>query len=324
MNIISFVHLVLLMSRILTVTFNPCIDKSTTVPALAPEKKLRCAQPVFEPGGGGLNVARAIKKLGGDATALYTSGGHSGRFLQSLVAAEGIRAEIVEIKNPTRENLIVLESSSNQQYRFGMPGPEISNAEGQQILEAIRKNADAAYVVVSGSLTAGVPETVFTEIAAITKKNGTRLVVDTSGPALEHAARAGVFLLKPNLGELSTLAGKEHIEEDDVDDVARSIIARGHCEVVVVSMGAGGAQMITATEVFRAVPPVVRRRSTVGAGDSMVAGLILCLSRGGSLKEALTYGVASGTAATMNPGTELCKKEDVEKLLSVMQKTSNR
>lgn len=311
------------MSRILTVTFNPCIDKSTTVPALAPEKKLSCGNPVFEPGGGGLNVARAIKKLGGDATALYMFGGHSGRFLQHLMDAEGIRGEAVEIKNATRENLIVLDSSTNQQYRFGMPGPEISRDELQKMLDLIRKHKDAQYVVVSGSLTPGVPETIFADIAAITKKNGSRLVVDTSGKALEHAAYAGVYLLKPNLGELSAMAGKEQIEEEDVDDLARSIIAKGQCEMVVVSMGAGGAQMITAKEVYRAVPPVVRRRSTVGAGDSMVAGLILCLSRGASLKEALCYGVASGTAATMNPGTELCKKEDVEKLLAIMQKKPN-
>lgn len=313
-------QLALRMSRILTVTFNPCIDKSTTVPALAPEKKLACSQPVFEPGGGGLNVARAIKKLGGDAIAVFTFGGHSGRFLQNLVAAEGIRGEAVEIKNATRENLIVLDTSTNQQYRFGMPGPEISGAELQQLLDLIRQHKEAEYVVVSGSLTHGVPDSIFGDIAAITKKNGARLVVDTSGKALEHAAYAGVFLLKPNLGELSALAGKEQVDEDDVDDLARSIIAKGHCEIVVVSMGAGGAQMITAKEVYRAVPPVVKRRSTVGAGDSMVAGLILCLSRGASLKEALCYGVASGTAATMNPGTELCKKEDVEKLLAIMQK----
>ena len=308
------------MSRILTVTFNPCIDKSTTVQGMAPEKKLRCSQPVFEPGGGGLNVARAIKKLGGDATAVYTYGGHSGRFLKQLVAGEGISAEAVEISNPTRENLIVLDTTSNQQFRFGMPGPEVLAAELSRVLEVIEKDREARYVIVSGSLTAGVPESVFADISAISRKNGSRLIVDTSGSALCAAAQAGVFLLKPNLGELSALAGKEEIHEEDVDDVARSIIAKGHCEVVVVSLGAGGAMMITEKDVFRAVPPVVKRKSTVGAGDSMVAGMVLCLSRGSSLKEALCYGVASGTAATMNPGTELCKKEDVEKLLAIMQK----
>src|SRR5687768_2905831 len=140
------------MSRILTVTFNPCIDKSTTVRGLAPEKKLRCSQPVFEPGGGGLNVARAIKKLGGDATAVYTYGGHSGKFLRQLVAAEGISEEAVEIRNPTRENLIVLDTTSNQQFRFGMPGPEVLSTELSRVLEVIEKDRDARYVIVSGSL----------------------------------------------------------------------------------------------------------------------------------------------------------------------------
>lgn len=308
------------MPQIITVTFNPSIDKSTTISGLVPEKKLRCTQPVYEPGGGGLNVARAIKKLGGDATAIYTTGGHSGQFLKTLVEGEGIRAEAVPIKNATRENLIVLDTPTNQQYRFGMPGPRLDADELQKVLDVIARYKDAAYVIVSGSLTAGVPESVFGDIAAITKKSGARLVVDTSGSALNKATQAGVFLLKPNLGELSALAGKEEIHEEDVDDVARSIIAKGHCEIVVVSLGAGGAMLVTAKEVLHAVPPVVKRKSTVGAGDSMVAGLVLCLSRGSSLREALCYGVASGTAATMNPGTELCKKEDVEKLLAIMRR----
>jgi 6-phosphofructokinase 2 len=147
-----------------------------------------------------------------------------------------------------------------------------------------------------------------------------KLVVDTSGDALLQAAKEGVFLLKPNLGELSALAGKDEINAEQVDDLARDVINSGQCEMIIVSLGASGAMLVTKSEVLEVTPPVVKRKSTVGAGDSMVAGVVLSLARGRSLQEALEYGVACGTAATLNPGTELCRLEDVERLLRVIKK----
>lgn len=302
------------MSTILTVTFSPTIDKSTTIPALAPEKKLRCSTPKFEPGGGGINVARAIHKLGGTAKALYLSGGYSGKFLNELMKQEGVETEIVETAHHTRENLIVFDQSNGQQYRFGMPGSEVSEQEWRELLRRIEAS-DAQYIVASGSLPPGVPVDIFGRIASIAQKKKARLIVDTSGEALKHAVEVGVFLLKPNLGELSFLVGKEEVNHDFVDDVAREIIAKGAGEVVVVSLGSNGAMLVTKDQIFHAVPPVVKRLSTVGAGDSMVAGMVLSLFQNKSLEEVLRFGVACGTAATINPGTELCKKEDVERLL---------
>ena len=307
------------MGKILTITFNPSIDKSTTIPHLLPEKKLRCTEPVFEPGGGGLNVSRAIKKIGGQSTAIFTAGGHTGQFLENLVAAEGVRALAIPVEDYTRENLIVVDKSSNQQYRFGMPGPELKEAEWQACLEILNKEEEVEFIVASGSLPPGVPLDIYGRIAAIAHQKGAKLIVDTSGDALKHAVNEGVYLLKPNLGELSSLAGKAEIHAESVDDVAQEIIARGKCDVIVVSMGPSGAILVTRDEVFQVVPPAIRQRSTVGAGDSMVAGMVHCLATGGSLQDALKMGVACGTAATMNPGTELCRKEDVDKLLLLMR-----
>jgi 6-phosphofructokinase 2 len=308
------------MAAIVTVTLNPCIDKSTITPVLVPEKKLRCAKPKYEPGGGGLNVARAIKKLGGDALAIYPVGGHTGHYLKQLVAQDGIDSLVVPIRNNTRENMIVVDSSTNQQYRFGMPGPELDEAEWQECISLIEQQPDVEFIIVSGSLPPGVPLTIFSHFSALADKIGARLIVDTSGKALMQAAKEGVYLLKPNLAELSALAGKEEINAEQVDDLALEIINSGRCEVVIVSLGAAGAMLVTKNEVVQVVPPVVRQRSTVGAGDSMVAGVVLSLSRGKSLKEALQYGVACGTAATMNPGTELCRIQDVEKLLAIIKR----
>jgi 6-phosphofructokinase 2 len=307
------------MSKIVTITFSPCIDKSTSVPALIAEKKLKCTPPKLEPGGGGINVARAIKKLGGEATAIFPSGGYTGKFFNHLIEKENVPAVIIETANETRENIIVLDESSNNQYRFGMPGTKLSESEWKQILKAAETINDAEFIIASGSLPPGVPPDIYAQLAKITKTKNAKFIVDTSGDALKQAVDEGVYLLKPNLGELSSLAGKTTLQPEEVKDVARSIIAKGKCEVMVISMGAAGAMLVTKNSSEIITPPAVARKSTVGAGDSMVAGIVFYLSLGHSITEAVQYGVACGTAATMNPGTELCKKEDADKLYSLIR-----
>jgi 6-phosphofructokinase 2 len=310
------------MAKIITVTFNPTIDKSTSIAALMPERKLQCSEPRFEPGGGGINVARAIKKLGGEAVAIYPAGGYSGKFLNELMAREGVTVQPIETKSHTRENLIVFDKSTSLQYRFGMPGSEVLEEEWRQLLADI-ENSGAEYIIASGSLPPGMPTDIFGWIADIARKMNAKLVVDTSGEALKKAVDKGVFLLKPNLGELSSLVGKDEVSHESVDEIAKEIISRNCCQAIMVSLGSAGARLITKDEVIQVIPPVVKRLSTVGAGDSMVAGVILTLSRGMDLKEALKYGVACGTAATLNPGTELCKLEDVEKLYKIISTTAS-
>lgn len=307
------------MSTIVTVTFSPCIDKSTSIPALIPEKKLRCSAPKLEPGGGGINVARAIKKLGGEATAIFPSGGYTGKFFNHLIELEAVTSVIISTAAETRENIIVLDESNNQQYRFGMPGTELLESEWQHCLQAVEDIHDISYIIASGSLPPGVPLNVYAMLAKISKSKRARYIVDTSGAALAEAADEGVFLLKPNLGELSSLAGVKHIAPEEVAAIGRSFIASGKCEAMVVSMGAAGAMLITADRTEKITPPSVARRSTVGAGDSMVAGITYYLSMQKPLLEAARYGVACGTAATMNPGTELCNKEDVDQIYARIQ-----
>ena len=302
------------MSSIITITFSPCIDKSTSVPSLIPEKKLQCAAPKPEPGGGGINAARAIKKIGVEAIAVFPSGGYTGKFFNHLLEKENIPCVIIETTNETRENIIVLDESTNHQYRLGMPGTVLIEQEWKQCLKAVEELNDVEFIIASGSLPPGVPLNIHSQLAKIAKNKNAKLMVDTSGEPLKYAADEGVYLLKPNLGELSFLVGKKELQPGEVKDIARGIIVKGKCEVMVVSMGAAGAMLVTKdiAEIF--TPPPVKRKSTVGAGDSMVAGIIYFLSKGKSLVEAVKYGVACGTAATMNTGTELCRKEDADKL----------
>lgn len=308
------------MPSIVTITFSPCIDKSTSVPSLVPEKKLKCSPPKLEPGGGGINVARAIKKLGGEATAIFPSGGYTGKFFNHLLEKENIPAVIIESENETRENIIVLDESANSQYRFGMPGTGLSEKEWKQCLKAVEEMNDVEFIIASGSLPPGVPLDIYAQLAKIAKTRSAKFIVDTSGEPLKHAADEGVYLIKPNLGELSSLAGKNELQQEEIKNIAREIIAKGKCEVMVVSMGAAGAMLVTDELAEIVTAPPVLRKSTVGAGDSMVAGIVYFLTLGNSLVEALQYGVACGTAATMNAGTELCKKEDAERLYALIQK----
>jgi 6-phosphofructokinase 2 len=308
------------MSPIVTVTFSPCIDKSATVPELIPAKKLKCENLKLDPGGGGINVARAIKKLGGEATAVYPAGGYTGKAFIALLEREKIPVVTIDSKNETRENIIILEEKTNKQYRFNMPGTGLIEQEWKEIIRVVEMARGVEYIVASGSLPPGVPADIYARLAVIAKKKNSKLVVDTSGEALKHAADEGVYLLKPNLGELSSLAGSRYLQENEIEEAAKKVISKGNCEVLVVSMGDKGAMLFSRDRVKKVIPPNVEIKSTVGAGDSMVAGIVLALSKGKDLETALRYGVASGTAATLHPGTELCSREETERLFSLIQK----
>ncbi len=307
------------MKKIVTITLNPALDKSISVPELVPEKKLKATDGKTEPGGGGINVSRALHKLGMDSEAVYLSGGYTGDQFQSLLAAEGILSVALPIDGDTRENFIVVDTSNNKQYRFGMEGPGVKESEWMQALHHIQQKEGISYIIASGSVPPGVPATVFGKLAVIARQKNARLVVDTSGEALQEAVKQGVFLIKPNLGELSNLYGKEKLSEEEIVIAAQSIIRKGGCEMMAVSMGARGAMLVTANEQYYVKPPQVDSKSTVGAGDSMVAGMVYALCQNRPLSEVLAYGVAAGTAATLNAGTELCKKDDTERLFAQLK-----
>ena len=166
------------MSSIITLTLSPCIDKSASVPLLIPEKKLKCGAPRLEPGGGGLNVARAIKKLGGEAIAIFPAGGYTGKFLNHLMANENIPSIVIETKNETRENVIITETTTNNQYRFGMPGAELDEGEWRECLKKVQDIKQAEFIVFSGSLPPGVPPAIFRELSTIARDKQSKLIVD--------------------------------------------------------------------------------------------------------------------------------------------------
>lgn len=309
--------------NIVTLTLSPALDKSTEVEHLVPESKLRCAAMRVDAGGGGINVSKGIRRLGGISTAVFPAGGANGQRLRNILREAGIATEVIEIQDETRESFAVRETTTNHQYRFTPPGVALREVEAEACLVAVEK-LRPDILVASGSLPPGLPETYYERVAAFAKQIGAKFILDTSGAALQAAADEGLYLLKPNLGELSALAGVKKLEMNQVDDAALAIIEQGKCEVVVVSLGPRGALLVT-REGFEHVPaPTVEKRTTVGAGDSMVAGMVWALSEGLSFREMAQWGVACGTAATKGSGTELFQRDDAEQLLHWIQTYGER
>src|SRR6516162_1063904 len=302
------------MGTIVTLTMNPALDIATSTDRVVPTHKLRCAPPRYDPGGGGINVARAVHALGGDTAAIFPVGGPAGEMIHHLLDQEGVRHHPIAIAGFTRESLAVEDRQSGEQFRFILPGPKVSDADQERCLDQLSAAAAAAdFIVASGSLPLGVPEDFYSRVAGLAQKLGRRLVLDTSGAALKQAGH-GIYLLKPSLRELQDLAGAEIRTECEQEQAAREVIAQGRSEIVVLSLGAEGALLVTAEECERFAAIPVEARSTVGAGDSMLAGIVLGLSRALPLRKAVRFGLAAGAAALLGSGTELCRRSDVERL----------
>jgi 6-phosphofructokinase 2 len=254
---------------------------------------------------------------------LYPAGGLTGKRLQELLDDEGLNHRSFPIEGVNRESLVILEESTGRQYRFGMPGPQVQKKEWEQFLDglsAIEPSPD--YLVASGSLPPGVPADFYAQVARIGKNWRAKTIIDVSGEALEQALQERVYLIKPNVREFRELVGKDIKEESQIKAEAQKMVKSGRCEVLVISLGAAGALMVSEEISEHVLPPTVPIISKVGAGDSMVAGIVLSLARGNPLRESVLFGVAAGTAAVMTPGTELCRREDAERLFKGMVSAS--
>ncbi|MDQ3331761.1 MAG: 1-phosphofructokinase family hexose kinase [Planctomycetota bacterium] len=302
------------MFDVLTLTVNPCIDVSASVARVVPEDKLRCDAPRYDPGGGGINVARVVNVLGGRSLAVWTSGGITGDFLAKLLEAHRVENAAISVSGMTRQNVVIFEKATKLQYRFGMPGTPLSREEQLACGIAVGdRSRDYRVIVLSGSLP---PETPINFYRRLIDRLPTeaRVIVDTSGAALRESIGSGVFLIKPNRRELSQLTGCLIDDEASLSAAACELVRSGATQVVAASLGAEGVIVATADGARTIRCPDVPIQSKVGAGDSMVGGIATALSRGETVWNAVRYGVASGTATVMTPGTDLCRREDVERL----------
>jgi 6-phosphofructokinase 2 len=306
------------MKPIVTLTLNPSVDGASETDRIRPTHKIRTTGERYDPGGGGINVARVICALGGAALPVYFRGGPTGALLDELLAACAFAAHPIEIDDLTRISHAVFERETGLEYRFVPEGPTVSPTEWQSCLDALDA-LDFDYIVASGSRPAGMADACYRDVAAVASAKGARLVVDTSGPTLAATlSGGGVHLAKPSLGEFRALTGLALETPEAVEAEARRRVMDGVSDMLAITMGHEGAILATRGTTLRLTPPAVPVRSAVGAGDSFLGAMTLALARGDTPENAFRYGMAAGTAAVMTPGTELCDASDVARLYGAM------
>jgi 6-phosphofructokinase 2 len=302
---------------VVTLTLNPALDLSSEVEALIPDQKLRCTDPLLDPGGGGLNVSRAIAALGGESLALVAIGGLTGDRLAGLIRAEGVPFLALTAPGETRQSLTVTETTTGRQYRFMLPGPKWSEADQDRVFTLLRASArPGAWGVISGSQPPGVPVDFPARLARAMP--GLNVVLDTSGSALQEAVAHPIpdlAILRMDGEEAEGLAGQRLISRSDSADFAEGLVKQGVARMVIVARGADGSVLVDGTRRIFAKAAKVKVKSTVGAGDSFVAGLVLTLARGDGPEAALAMATASASAAVTTDATQLCRAEDVLRLL---------
>lgn len=312
------------MPHVLTLTLNPAVDVSTQVERVTPVHKLRCGVDVWHPGGGGINVARVAQRLGSTALAIYPQGGVIGEALHNLLQAEHLPLHAIPIGAQTRQNFSVHESSSGEDFRFVLPGPELSAAEWTACRTAFMDHlSGSTHAVISGSLPPGLSEHCYAQLCREAQAQGRRVILDASGPALRLALQAGVELVKPSLRELAELVGHPLRNEADWRAAAASLVEQHQATIVALSLGEQGALVVTRQHHWRARALPVTVRSTIGAGDSFLGGWLHGWKRQGSnrdtdtaaLQEAFRWAMATAASAVSSFGTALCDAAHVQSLL---------
>jgi 6-phosphofructokinase 2 len=305
------------MTHILTLTLNPALDCSAEAQHVEPVHKVRTFNEIYAPGGGGINVARAIVRLGGNATALYLAGGATGSFLGELLDKAGVAHEAVRIEGNTRISFNVFDRATAQDYRFVPEGPEVAAADIDRLLARVEAFAPG-WIVASGSLPRGADPDVYARMADLVAGSSS-LVLDTSGAALKASiARGGLALIKPSIGELESIGGKPLKRASEAEDAALALVKTGAAKMVAVTLGKDGGFLADGDGIYRVPAPKIEALSAVGAGDSFLAGMVQALSEGQTPRAAFRVGMAAGAAACLNIGTQLCHKADVDRLLAQM------
>jgi 6-phosphofructokinase 2 len=299
---------------ITTLTLNPAIDVACDADEVRHTQKTRTFNETLEPGGGGINVARALCGFHAPVHAIYLAGGASGRVLDGMLADRNIAREAIWIRGETRISLNVRERASGSEFRFVPEGPEVRESEWRHVLDRVAA-ADFDYLVASGSLPPGVPSGFYANVAAVAKTKGARFMLDTSGDELKAALSAGVFLVKPSSGELQEFAGQKLASHTELAGAAAAIVSAGQAELVAVTLGRDGSILVGRDDAHFLPAVEVEANSAVGAGDSFLAGMTYGLAAGHGHLEAFRMAAAAGASAVQSPGTDLCKTADIESLM---------
>jgi 6-phosphofructokinase 2 len=301
-------------ARVVTLTVNPAVDLSAQAASVQPGHKIRTFDERYDPGGGGINVARVVCELGGEAVALFASGGVTGRFVEEMLTQAKVPWQAIAVKGACRISVTVHDQSNGQEYRFVPRGPMLTASDCIEMLETLC-HIEADWVVASGSLPPGVPSDFYTKVAGIVASRRAKFALDTSGSALAATLGHGISLMKPSLSELEAIVGQKVRNLSGQMDQTKRLVQSGAAEMVALTLGADGAIVATADRVLHSPALPVSERTGVGAGDSFLAGLVFGLANGRSLEDALKLAVACGAVAVQGSGTAQVRRTAVEALL---------
>ncbi|SEG91238.1 fructose-1-phosphate kinase [Thermomonospora echinospora] len=292
---------------IVTVTLNPSLDRTIEVDELTRGAVIRTRSARLDPGGKGVNVSRALLANRVACGTVITAGGPDGDRLQRLLEAGGLRVRAVPVAGHTRSNITIVEPGGVV-TKLNEPGAALTRPELDAVAEAVLTEAETAgWVVACGSLPPGVPDGIYAELCRTFVPAGIRVAVDSSGPALPAAVEAGPDLVKPNREELAEAVGRRAERLGDVVEAAQELRKRG-ARAVLVSLGADGAVLVDDDGVVAGEAPVTRPKSTVGAGDALLAGFLAGGARG---PRALAEGLAWGAAAVRLPASRMPGPADI-------------
>jgi 6-phosphofructokinase 2 len=300
---------------IVTVTLNPAIDHTLVLPKFVAGDTIRVKSVRSDPGGKGINVSRVVHELGGDSLAMGFAPGGLGRYIEQTLNSQGIPTDFLHMKGEVRTSITILDESRHMNTILSDPGPETDPAYFEELKKRLRKRLHAGdWLVIAGSIPPPLDATVYTDLIDEAANIGAHTVLDADGAALAAGAAAHPEMLKGNKRELERLLGRHLDDETATLKGARQVhdAGVGH---VVITRGREGALAVADHENLRGVAPRVRAVSAVGSGDAFLAGVVLTLSKGGSMTEALRLGIASGTASVLFPGTELCRRREVDILM---------
>jgi 6-phosphofructokinase 2 len=300
--------------RIVTLTVNPALDMAAEATTVRPVHKIRTFGQHYDAGGGGINVARVVKELGGDTLSLFAAGGATGRMIEQMLTEACVPWKCVPLSSTTRISLTVREQSSGLEYRFVPEGPTLDAADGDRILAALAA-LRAQWVVASGSLPRGLPIDFYARAAKLAAAQGAKFALDTSGEALKASLGSGIDLLKASLGEFESIVGQEIRNPVSQADHARDMVRAGSARMIALTLGRDGALLATADRVVRLPAFAVTERSAVGAGDSFLAGLVLGLAQERTDHCALRLALATAAAAVASAGTARVSRSSVDALL---------
>jgi 1-phosphofructokinase family hexose kinase len=304
---------------IYTLTLNPAVDRELTVPAMEFDTVLRASESRLDFGGKGFNVSRLLRGMGAASTAVGFLGGRAGELLQDGLQSLGIGTDFVWVPGETRTNVSIVTESHNHYIKVNEKGPLVDADKQKELLDKIDALAGPGdWWVLAGSLPPGVPESYYARIVNILNGHGAHAILDTSGEALRLGCAQKPYLVKPNAEEAHVLTGLSIETPSEIAIAAAEICGMG-ARNVIVSMGKAGALLHTADETWLTHTPKIKEMNPIGAGDSMVGGLVWALTQQIPLKEALGWGVASGAATASLPGTEVGSRPLIEELFAQVQ-----